>query len=115
LQVLSVKETMSREQRNKRLQRTKKGANPAQLVPEGYDPYRRTYICTHGWKKRKSRSEGNRPRQHIRHTNCPFRFVVQWNLSRKELEVKHGRDVHNHAVSRQVFATHPSSRGVDDD
>jgi len=32
-----------------------------------------------------------------------------------ELEVKHGRFVHNHAVSRQAFATYPSSRGVDDE
>ncbi|KAE9146177.1 hypothetical protein PF006_g9031 [Phytophthora fragariae] len=106
---------MSREQRNKRLMCTQKGADPAQLVPAGYDPYQRTYICSRGWKKRKSRSEGSRPRQHIRHTNCPFRFVVQWNLSRKELEVKHGRYVHNHPVSEQAFATYPSSRRVDDE
>ncbi|KAE9239785.1 hypothetical protein PF004_g7797 [Phytophthora fragariae] len=92
---------MSREQRNKRLMCTQKGADPAQLVPAGYDPYQRTYICSRGWKKRKSRSEGSRPRQHIRHTNCPFRFVVQWNLSRKELEVKHGRSrMHsNHVIN----------------
>lgn len=82
MQVLPVKETMSRAERNKRLLKTKKGETSSQLVPEGFDPYQRTYICTHGWKKRKSRSEGSRPRQHIRLTDCPFRFVVQWNMAK---------------------------------
>ncbi|POM75629.1 Hypothetical protein PHPALM_7245 [Phytophthora palmivora] len=113
LQVLPVKETMSRVERNKRLLRTKKGADASQLIPQDIEPYQRTYICTHGWRKRKSRSEGSRPRQHIRLTNCPFRFVVQWNVKRKELEVKSGHFVHNHQVSARAFATYASSRGVD--
>ncbi|POM75976.1 Cysteine protease family C48 [Phytophthora palmivora] len=113
LQVLPVKETMSRVERNKRLLRTKKGADASQLIPQDIEPYQRTYICTHGWQKRKSRSEGSRPRQHIRLTNCPFRFVVQWNVKRKELEVKSGHFVHNHQVSARAFATYPSSRDVD--
>ncbi|ETI35014.1 hypothetical protein F443_18594 [Phytophthora nicotianae P1569] len=50
LQVIPVKETMSRAERNKRLKKTKKGEDESQLVPEGFDPYQRTYICTHGWK-----------------------------------------------------------------
>ncbi|ETO58987.1 hypothetical protein F444_22635, partial [Phytophthora nicotianae P1976] len=68
MQVLAVKETMSRAERNKRLKKTRKGGDDSQLVPEQFDPYQRTYIFTHGWKKRKSRSEGSRPRQHIRLT-----------------------------------------------
>ncbi|ETK73798.1 hypothetical protein L915_19307, partial [Phytophthora nicotianae] len=96
MQVLPVKETMSRTERNKRLKRTKKGEDDSQMVPVSMDPYQRTYICTHGWKKRKSRSEGSRPRQHIRLTNCPFRFIVQWNLARGELQVKNGTYSHNH-------------------
>eukprot|EP00644_Phytophthora_capsici_P007033 jgi/Phyca11/103913/e_gw1.8.554.1 len=78
------------------------------------DPYQRTYICTHGWKKRKSRSEGSRPRQHIRLTNCPFRFIVQWNLARGELQVKNGSYLHNHTVSATAYATYPTSRGIAD-
>ncbi|ETL41099.1 hypothetical protein L916_07849 [Phytophthora nicotianae] len=105
-------ETMSRSERNKRLRRTKKGADDSQLVPDQFDPYQRTYICTHGWKKRKSRGEGSRPRQHIPLTDCPFRFVVQWNLSRGELQVKNGCFKHNHRVSAAAFATYPTSRGV---
>ncbi|ETN04687.1 hypothetical protein PPTG_23576 [Phytophthora nicotianae INRA-310] len=114
LQVIPVKETMSRAERNKRLKKTKKGEDESQLVPEGFDPDQRTYICTHGWKKRKSRNEGSRPRQHIRLTNCPFRFVVQWNLVRGELQVKNGHFAHNHPVSPAAFATYPASRGVMD-
>ncbi|ETI29742.1 hypothetical protein F443_23141, partial [Phytophthora nicotianae P1569] len=85
-QVLPVKETMSRAERLKRLKKTKKGDDDSILLPEGCDPYQRVYICTHGWKKRKSRSEGTRPRQHIRLTDCPFRFVVQWNVARGQLQ-----------------------------
>ncbi|ETP41302.1 hypothetical protein F442_11512 [Phytophthora nicotianae P10297] len=112
LQVIPVKETMSCAERNKRLKKTKRGVDEDQLVPTEFDPYQRTYICTHGWKKRKSRSEGSRPRQHIRLTSCPFRFVVQWNLVRGELQVKNGVWLHNHQVSPAAFATYPSSRGV---
>eukprot|EP00644_Phytophthora_capsici_P001106 jgi/Phyca11/121133/e_gw1.43.407.1 len=78
------------------------------------DPYQRTYICTHGWRKRKSRSEGSRPRQHIRLTDCPFRFVIQWNVEKGELMVKNGCFTHNHPVSTAAFATYPTSRGVSD-
>eukprot|EP00644_Phytophthora_capsici_P011372 jgi/Phyca11/118863/e_gw1.37.304.1 len=105
---------MSRAERNKRLKKTKKGEDESQLVPDDYDLYQRTYICTHGWKKRKSRCEGSRPRQHIRLTNCPFRFVVQWNLARGELQVKNGFFGHNHQVSPAAFATYPASRVVTD-
>jgi hypothetical protein len=80
IQVLPVRETLSRAERNKRVSKTKRGGNESRLVPEGLDPYSRVYICTHGWKKRKSRGTGSRPRQHIRPTDCPFRFVVQWNV-----------------------------------
>ncbi|OWZ20484.1 LOW QUALITY PROTEIN: hypothetical protein PHMEG_0005100 [Phytophthora megakarya] len=114
MQVLPVRETMSRAERNRRLKRTKKGADDSQLVPEGFDPYQRVYICTHGWKKRKSRSDGARPRQHIRLTDCPFRFCVQWNLSRRELQVKNEVFWHNHQVSAAAYATYPGSRGVED-
>ncbi|KUF85205.1 hypothetical protein AM588_10000845 [Phytophthora nicotianae] len=114
MQVLPVKETMSRAERNKRLKKTRKGGDDSQLVPEQFDPYPRTYICTHGWKKRKSRSEGSRPRQHIRLTDCSFRFVILWNLSRGELQLKNGTFVHNHRVSPAAFATYPASRGVAD-
>ncbi|KAL4155393.1 hypothetical protein PRNP1_007503 [Phytophthora ramorum] len=88
MQVLPVRETMSRGERNKRLSKTKKGGDESQLVPEGFDPYHRVYICTHGWKKRN-------------------------NVARGELQVKNGFFVHNHKLSPSSYATYPSSRGVD--
>ncbi|OWZ16937.1 hypothetical protein PHMEG_0009194 [Phytophthora megakarya] len=103
MQVLPVRETMSRAERNRRLANTKKGADESALVPEGLDPY-----------SRKSRGSGSRPRQHIRLTNCPFRFTIQWNLSRMELQETNGIFKHNHKVSPSAFATYPSSRGVVD-
>ncbi|KAE9056825.1 hypothetical protein PF010_g31612, partial [Phytophthora fragariae] len=113
MQVLPVKETMSRAERNKRVLRSKKGYDDSLLLPAGIDPYQRTYICTHGWKKRKSRGEGSRPRQYSRLTDCPFRFVIQWNVAKNSLQVKRGNFVHNHPVSARAFATYPSSRGLD--
>jgi hypothetical protein len=110
MQILPVKETMSRAERNRRLQRAKKGSS--EMLPGGCDPYQRTYICTHGWLKRKSRSDGSRPRQHIRLTNCPFRFIVQWDVSRLQLRVKNGCFLHNHPVSKSAYKTYHSSRGV---
>lgn len=114
MQVLPVKETMPRSERNRRLLKTKKGENSSQLVPEEADPYLRTYICSHGWRKRKSRSEGSWPRQHIRLTDCPFRFVVQWNMAKGALMVKNDCFTHNHPVSPAAFATYPPSRGLTD-
>ncbi|KAE8997143.1 hypothetical protein PR001_g19664 [Phytophthora rubi] len=96
MQILPVTETMSRPERNRRLQKTKKGA--AEMLPVGCDPYQRTYICTHGWPKRKSRVDGGMPRQHIRLARCPFRFIVQWDVSRLQLRVKNGCFLHNHPV-----------------
>ncbi|EGZ05434.1 hypothetical protein PHYSODRAFT_342274 [Phytophthora sojae] len=57
-QVLPVKETLSRPERIKRLKCTKKGKEVSMkenddslLLPEAFDPYQRTYICTHGAKR----------------------------------------------------------------
>ncbi|OWZ00639.1 hypothetical protein PHMEG_00028128 [Phytophthora megakarya] len=82
MQDFPVKETMSRSKRNKLVLKSKKAENESFLLPEEIDPYQRTYSRTHGWKKRKPRGKGIRPRQHIRLTDCPFRFVVQRNLAK---------------------------------
>jgi hypothetical protein len=87
-----------------------------QFVPDGCDPYQRVYICTHGWSKNKSRCTGSRKRQHIRLTDCPFKFTVQWvqKNSGWQLQVKNGIFLHNHAVTAETYGAYPSSRGVDD-
>ncbi|KUF86859.1 hypothetical protein AM587_10007852 [Phytophthora nicotianae] len=48
MQVLPVKETMSRSERNKRLRRTKKGADDSQLVPDQFDPYQLQWNLSRG-------------------------------------------------------------------
>ncbi|OWZ08519.1 LOW QUALITY PROTEIN: Cysteine protease [Phytophthora megakarya] len=92
MQILPVKETMSRSEHNRRLQRTKKRSS--EIVPDGCDPYQRTYICTHGWLKQKSRSDGSRPRHRL------------------QLQVNNGSYLRNHLVSKFVYKTYPASCGV---
>ncbi|KAE8996205.1 hypothetical protein PR002_g19391 [Phytophthora rubi] len=113
-QVIPIFQTMGVAERNRRLQQTKKGLDNAAQVPENLDPYQRTYICTHGWPERKSRVSGKRPRHHIRETDCPFRFVVQWQQRKGkwQLGVKLGHFYHNHPITGATYATYPCARGV---
>lgn len=62
MQVIRVQEVVRCDNRNKRLSQTKaaKRGEAVQLVPEEWDVYQRTYICTHGWQP-KNRGEGKRP------------------------------------------------------
>jgi hypothetical protein len=77
MQVLPIKEMQSWKEKDRRIRNTiafKEGR--ARLLPKEWNPFQRTYICTHGWPTR-SRGTGKRPRQHIRTEDCPFRFIVQ--------------------------------------
>ncbi|KAJ0392382.1 hypothetical protein P43SY_006342 [Pythium insidiosum] len=120
-QVIRVTETLGVKTRNERARNTKAAREGLPIVefPESMDPFRRVFICTHGWKPKTSRvdkNSGKRPRQHIRFTGCPFRFVIQVvkNGSEWQLEVTNGTYYHNHRVSKEVFQTYPSSRGIKD-
>ncbi|OWZ06072.1 hypothetical protein PHMEG_00021723 [Phytophthora megakarya] len=112
MQVLPVRETMKRGERNKRLLNSIKGGDASKMVPEGLDPYQRVYICTHGWKTSKSRGDGSRPRQHIQLTSCPFGFTAHCNLERMELQVKNGIYKRKHPISSEAYATYPIFPGV---
>jgi len=117
MQVLPVKETMSCRERNKRTAKTNKAKlGKAVLIPEELSPYQRVYICTHGWPPGRAKTTGKRPRHHIRFTDCPFRFTVQWQPkdSGWQLQVKCGLFVHNHPVTPDTYGTYPTSRGVQD-
>ncbi|OWZ17457.1 hypothetical protein PHMEG_0008597 [Phytophthora megakarya] len=105
---------MKCDEHNKRLLNSMKGGGASKMVMEGLDPYQRMYICTHGWKACTSRGSNSRPRQHIGPTNCPFRFTVQWNLERMELQIKSGIYKHNDPISSEAYATYLISRGVAD-
>ncbi|KAE9339462.1 hypothetical protein PR003_g10992 [Phytophthora rubi] len=101
-------------ERNRRLQQTKKGLDNVAQVQEDLDPYQRTYICTHGWPEGKSRGSRKRLRHHIRETDCPFRFVVQWQQRKGkwQLGVKLGHFYYNHPITGAAYATYPCARGV---
>ncbi|KAE9066734.1 hypothetical protein PF010_g27745 [Phytophthora fragariae] len=116
MQVIPILHTMGNAERNRQLKMTKKGQHHSALLPEELDPYQRTYICTHGWPNRKPRGTGKRPRQHIRQTDCPFRFIVQWRYHKGawQLQVKRGTFEHNHHVSSETYASYPCARGVSD-
>lgn len=115
MQVLPVKETLSLREKNKRITKTRGFADSTiALVPDGLDPFQRTYICTHGWNK-KLRGAGHRPQQFVRSTKCPFRFIVQacpdchgvWRLL-----VRNGVWIHNHPITPDAFDAYPSSHGI---
>jgi hypothetical protein len=121
LQVIVVKETLGLAEQNRRIQRTKKfkDGERSLLAPE-WNPYQRFYICTHGWSG-KSRGTGKRPRQHIRSTDCEFRFSVQAGPVRHRrpngpwhLAVKCGWFVHNHPITSDTYGTYPIARGIVD-
>ncbi|KAE8882434.1 hypothetical protein PF001_g29701 [Phytophthora fragariae] len=118
LQVLPIQDTQNHVERNRRIKMSKKGMlGDIELFPEKLDPYMRVYICTHGWKPRKSRAQGKRPRQHIRSTGCKFRFVVQWQHTEAGWKLRvmsGGHYFHNHEISTDAYNTYPCSRGVSD-
>ena len=120
MQQIRVQEALKCALRNKRLRGTAgalKG-NVVPVVPEEWDYYKRTFICTHAWKpKTRNTSKAgtkSRPRRRIKYTGCPFRFNVQLveRGGRWCLQVLHGLFEHNHAINCDTFATYPSQRGV---
>ncbi|KAF1790297.1 hypothetical protein GQ600_20942 [Phytophthora cactorum] len=100
MQVIPTVETMGRAERDRRLKKTTKGMDDSALIPEGIDP--------------KDPESGKRPRQHIRETDCPFRFVVQWQhrKGKWQLGVKLGKFYHNHYITRETYSTYPCALGV---
>lgn len=116
-QMLRIREVLTNKTKNERVLKTKRGSSGAGVVPTELDPYFRVYICTHGWKPRKSRTAGKagkRARRQVRTTECPLRFVVQWceQGTGWNLRVQNGVWVHNHPVGHATFRTYPEQRGV---
>lgn len=106
---------MSRAERNKRLKKTMRGGDVSQLIPEGFDPYQRTYICTHWLKKHTKITQGRK----LALTAHPFdrlsilaRYPVEHGARRASSEKQ--CFVQNHRVSPAALSTYPTSRGVVD-
>lgn len=62
--------------------------------------------------RNESREAKDRGLASIRLTDCPIRFVAQWNVARGQLQVKNALFIHNHQVSSRTCATYPVSRRV---
>lgn len=116
-QIIRVSMTVSCDLRNKRLAKTVAAREGLDVpyVPTQWATYQRTYICTHGWRT-KDRSTGVRPKQFVRGTGCPFRFVVQVVEEEGQwlLRVKNGVYHHNHVVGTAHFKTYAENRKLED-
>ncbi|RLN85669.1 hypothetical protein BBJ28_00018156, partial [Nothophytophthora sp. Chile5] len=93
------------------------GLSRAHLVPEHFEWYSKTFLCTHGWKRR-SRGNGQRVSHNLRATECPAKVcatlqrtdgVVRWSV----VVTKHVPE-HNHEVSEAVFQQYCENRRVRD-
>ncbi|OWY91593.1 hypothetical protein PHMEG_00039756 [Phytophthora megakarya] len=104
MQLLPVRETMSRAERNKRLKRTKKGEDESPLVPEEFDSYQRTE------NKVKGQGVTAKPAHTPDRLPIPFRGRVEFGERGTAGKNKVFR--HNTRVSLAPFATYPSSRGI---
>ncbi|RLN74448.1 hypothetical protein BBJ28_00010924 [Nothophytophthora sp. Chile5] len=115
-QIIRVLNTVSCAVRNKRLGKTAGAREGLDVpyVPDEWDKFQRTYICTHGWPY-KGRSTGKRPKHFVRGCGCPFRFMVQLVEEDGEwlLRVMHGLYQHNHAIGTEHFRTYAENRGIE--
>ncbi|RLN48077.1 hypothetical protein BBJ28_00003055 [Nothophytophthora sp. Chile5] len=93
------------------------GLSRAHLVPEHFEWYSKTFLCTHGWKRR-SRGNGQRVSHNLRATECPAKVcatlqrtdgVARWSV----VVTKHVPE-HNHEVSEAVFQQYCENRRVRD-
>ncbi|KAL7694796.1 putative cilia-and flagella-associated protein 20/C3orf67 [Plasmopara halstedii] len=93
------------------------GISRAHLVPEEYDWYSKTFLCTHGWKRR-SRGRGQRLSHNVRATECPAKVCAtlqrtdgssNWSV----VVTKHLAE-HNHELSEALYQQYSEVRRVRD-
>ncbi|KAI9911102.1 hypothetical protein PsorP6_009508 [Peronosclerospora sorghi] len=91
------------------------GLSRAHLVPERYEWYSKTFLCTHGWKRR-SRGNGQRVSHNVRATECPTKVCPtlqrsegtnEWNV----VLTKHFTE-HNHELSEALYLQYSEVRRV---
>ncbi|KAE8992837.1 hypothetical protein PR001_g20835 [Phytophthora rubi] len=116
LVVLAVAETLNTRLRNLQIGKMRrhvdKPASELPLVREKLIPFKRVYICTHGWKQR-IRSKGQRPCQDVNGTGCNMRFVAQLKQRKNGrwcVEVQLAFYGHNHPVAKPIYDSYPSVR-----
>ncbi|GMF14022.1 unnamed protein product [Phytophthora lilii] len=94
------------------------GLSRAHLVPEHYEWYSKTFLCTHGWKRR-SRGSGQRISHNVRATECPAKVCAtlqrspdggsKWSV----VVTKHLME-HNHEISEAIYQQYSEVRRVRD-
>lgn len=88
------------------------------LVPESYQWYSKTFVCTHGWKSR-SRGKGQRKSHNLRSTACPAKLCVTLQRVLHETNKWHvvvtrqGTD-HNHEISAAAYQQYSEVRRIRD-
>lgn len=88
------------------------------LVPESYQWYSKTFVCTHGWKSR-SRGKGQRVSHNLRSTACPSKLCVTLQRVLHETNKWHvvvtrqGTD-HNHEISVVAYQQYSEVRRIRD-
>ncbi|KAI9913113.1 hypothetical protein PsorP6_004911 [Peronosclerospora sorghi] len=87
------------------------GLSRAHLVPELYEWYSNTFLCTHGWKRR-SRGNGQRVSHNVRDTKCPAKRSEGTN-ERNVVVTKHFTE-HNHELSEALYLQYSEVRRVRD-
>jgi hypothetical protein len=98
-------------------QESAQGLSRAHLVPEQYEWYSKTFLCTHGWKRR-SRGSGQRMSHNVRATECPAKVcatlqrtngATSWSV----VVTKHVPE-HNHEISETIYHQYSEVRRVRD-
>ncbi|KAE9138839.1 hypothetical protein PF010_g811 [Phytophthora fragariae] len=93
------------------------GLSRAHVVPEEYEWYSKTFLCTHGWKRR-SRGSGQRVCHNVRATECPAKVCAtlqrtdganSWSV----VVTKHLVE-HNHELSEVLYQQYSEVRRVRD-
>ena len=115
-QNIKVEYVSNVKKRNKELRNSAEGKKGrAVYIPEHFETFKRTYICTHGWPV-KSRGSGARPRQRLRHTGCGYGFTACLVLDEADGSWKVGvhsvRDAHNHVLSEEIYKNYCERRVV---
>lgn len=91
---------------------------PPQLVPESFQWYSKTFVCTHGWKERR-RGSGQRVSHSLRSTACPAKLCVTLQRAVHDADKWHvvvtrqGTD-HNHELSAQAYQQYSEVRRIKD-
>uniref|UniRef100_K3WUJ2 FAR1 domain-containing protein n=1 Tax=Globisporangium ultimum (strain ATCC 200006 / CBS 805.95 / DAOM BR144) TaxID=431595 RepID=K3WUJ2_GLOUD len=92
----------------------------SRFVPDSYQWYSKTFVCTHGWKERR-RGKGQRVSHSLRSTECSAKLCVTLQKPAHEMNSNKWRVVvtkqttdHNHEISVQAYQQYSENRRIKD-